>query len=190
MRFRRDAARVLGLVTEEAAAAAAEEGGSERKYGRGGCGARESEMYAGKAGRRGPHRGVGVTRGGQLRRRASGDRALKGPTPHAPSSCQQLSSLPPALPPLSPSPFFLSRLSLFFLFLCFSLSLARSLCWCRKCAFKVFPFWSFSVLFLSPFLSLLLLRSRARAFISRSLISANLSTRRREFSRLSPGFSG
>lgn len=33
-------------------------------------------------------------RGGQLRRRASGDRALKGPTPHAPSSCQ-LSFLPP-----------------------------------------------------------------------------------------------
>lgn len=30
----------------------------------------------------------GATRGGQLRRRASGDRALKGPTPHAPSSCQ------------------------------------------------------------------------------------------------------
>lgn len=45
----------------------------------------------------------GATRGGQLRRRASGDRALKGPTPHAPSSCQLsfLSLLLPLLPSLS-----------------------------------------------------------------------------------------
>lgn len=39
-----------------------------------------------------------MTRGGQLRRRASSDRALKGPTPHAPSRCQLsfLSPLPPS----------------------------------------------------------------------------------------------
>lgn len=49
----------------------------------------------------------GATRGGQLRRRASGDRALKGPTPHAPSSCQLsffFSLLLPLLLSFSPSP--------------------------------------------------------------------------------------
>lgn len=58
--------------------------------------------------RRGSRR-ARATRGGQLRRRASGDRALKGPTPHAPSSCQLsffLSSSPSSSFPLSRS-FFL-----------------------------------------------------------------------------------
>lgn len=57
--------------------------------------------------RRGSRR-ARATRGGQLRRRASGDRALKGPTPHAPSSCQLsffLSSSPSSSFPLSHSLF-------------------------------------------------------------------------------------
>lgn len=68
--------------------------------------------------RRGTRR-ARATRGGQLRRRASGDRALKGPTPHAPSSCQLsfLSSSPSSSFPLSHS---------FFLFLSLSLSFPLS----------------------------------------------------------------
>lgn len=144
-------------------------------------------MYAGKAGgRRGPHRGVGVTRGGQLRRRASGDRALKGPTPHAPSSC-----LPAALLPLPllflPSPLFLSRLSLLSHTHSLSLSFSFSLCWCHTCAFKVSPSPFFRSL---PFLALFPLVLVGALLISRSLSSRQISTRRRGFSRLSPGISG
>lgn len=59
-------------------------GGAERKHTKD-----ASSNVGGVEGtcRRGTRR-ARATRGGQLRRRASGDRALKGPTPHAPSSCQ------------------------------------------------------------------------------------------------------
>jgi len=83
---------------------------------------------------------AGATRGGQLRRRASGDRALKGPTPHAPSSCQL--SFPLSL--------FLS-LSLFslslFLFLFLS-ALAARMC---LSSFSLPLFAHHFFLFLSPY---------------------------------------
>lgn len=74
-------------------------GGAERKY----HGERGAATLEGPEGtcRRGTWR-ARATRGGQLRRRASGDRALKGPTPHAPSSCQ-LSPSSSLLLPLLPS---------------------------------------------------------------------------------------